>query len=173
MTTTKTGRAASTFLLLGLSCLLQACGNDNLAPGEESSNSNEAEITDEMISAIEGIMLANAQNGVVPRLNQSKSLGCFNAEFTVEQNLPEALSHGLFAQAGSHSSLVRFANASTIDDREKDFRGMSIKVNNVQGEPLWGQPGQQDFLLNSYPALFAANPAEFLSFIEATADDAM
>ncbi len=126
-----------------------------------------------MIASIESAMLAKAQNGVVPRLNQAKGLGCFNAQFTVEPNLSENLRHGLFAQPGSHSSLVRFANASTADDRDKDFRGMSIKVSGVNGQALWGESGEQDFLLNSYPALFASNPEEFLSFIEATADDAM
>jgi catalase len=166
-------RKSSTFLVLGLTGLLLSCSDESLGPGEESSNSNEAEITDKMIAAIETITLARAENGIVPRLNQAKSLGCFNAEFTVEQNLPANLRHGLFAQPGAHNSLVRFANASTADDRDKDFRGMSIKVFDVNGQPLWGEAGQQDFLMNSYPALFAANPDEFLAFIEATADDAM
>lgn len=33
-----------------------------------------------------------------------------------------------------------------------------------------GEPGQQDFLLNSYPVLFAADPGDFLDFIEASRD---
>ena len=162
-----------TCLTFGFAGSLLSCSGDSLGPGAESSNSNEAEITDQMIASIETIMLAKSQNGVLPRLNQAKSLGCFNAQFTVEQNLPTNLRHGLFAQAGPHTSLVRFANASTADDRDKDFRGMSIKVFDVSGQPLWGDAGQQDFLMNSYPALFASNPDEFLAFIEATADDAM
>ncbi|MES2624976.1 MAG: catalase family protein [Pseudomonadota bacterium] len=161
------------FMLLGLTGALQSCSGEDLAPGEESSNSNEAEITDQMIAAIKTITESRAANGVVPRLNQAKSLGCLNADFTVEPNLPDNLRHGLFAQPGRHRSMVRFANASEADDREKDFRGMSIKVFDVAGQPLWGQAGEQDFLMNSYPALFASNPEEFLSFIEATADDAM
>jgi catalase len=173
MTMKITARGSTAILVLGLAGLLQACTEETLEPGQESSRSDEAEITEQMISAIEGIMLAKTENGVVPRLNQAKGLGCFNAEFTVEPNLPEKLRHGLFAQSGPHSSLVRFANASTADDRDKDFHGMSIKVSGVNGQTLWGEAGEQDFLLNSYPALFASNPAEFLSFINATADGAI
>lgn len=174
MTITTSGRLSSGFFVSALSVMLLSCGSDeNLAPGQESSQSNEAEVTDQMIAATEKIMAAKAQNGVVPRLNQAKGLGCFNAQFTVEQNLPENLRQGLFAQPGPHDSLVRFANASSADDRDKDFRGMSIKVSGVTGQALWGTSGEQDFLLNSYPALFASNPDEFLSFIEATADDAV
>ena len=173
MATKITSRAFSTFLIVGLANILLSCAENSLGPGEESSNSNEAEITDQMITSIESIMKDNEVDGVLPRLNQAKSLGCFNAEFTVEPNLPAHLRHGLFAQPGAHSSLVRFANASNADDRKKDFRGLSIKVNDVNGESLWGAAGQQDFLFNSYPALFASNPDEFLSFIEATADKAL
>lgn len=153
--------------------LLVACSQDTLEPGAERSDSDEAEITDQMIAAIERSMLSNSANGVVARLNQAKSLGCFEAEFTVPADLPAMLRHGLFAQPGTHPALVRFANASSADDSAKDFRGMSIKVLNVEGQPLWGEPSAQDFLLNSYPALFGANPAEFLAFIEATADSAL
>ncbi len=172
--TSSTGRVAATrVIMLAAAGLLSSCTDGGLAPGAERSNANEAEITERMIAAIEEITLARAENGVVPRLNQAKSLGCFNAEFTVEENLPAHLRHGLFAQPGTHPGLVRFANASAADDRDKDFRGMSIKVFEVDGEPLWGEAGQQDFLMNSHPALFASNPDEFLSFIDATADDAL
>ena len=173
MTTRITASPFSAILILGLSAPLMSCADEALGPGQESSKSNEAEITDQMIASIEAIMQENAVNGVMPRLNQAKSLGCFNAAFTVEPDLPAHLRHGLFAQAGPHDSLVRFANASSDDDRDKDFHGMSIKVSGVEGQTLWGDSGEQDFLLNSYPALFASNPDEFLSFIEATADDAM
>ena len=50
---------------------------------------------------------------------------------------------------------------------------MSIKLSNVEGKSLWGKDGVQDFLLNSHPALFAATPGDFLSFVEAARDDAM
>jgi hypothetical protein len=40
-------------------------------------------------------------------------------------------------------------------------------------EPLLGVPGRQDFLLNSYPALFARDGSDFLEFIIATHDDAL
>ena len=92
--------------------------------------------------------------------------------FEIPENLPVRFRQGLFAQPGDHPAKIRFANASTDDDQDKDFRGMSIKVFNVDGNSLWGENGQQDFILNSYPALFAGNPEEFLSFLEANADGA-
>lgn len=172
MPTTPATRCSLPLWLL-LAGVLAACSQDSLEPGAERSDSDEAEITDQMLAAIERTMVGNSANGVVPRLNQAKSLGCFAAEFTVPAELPAMLPHGLFAQPGTHPALVRFANASSADDSAKDFRCMSIKVLEVEGQSLWGEPSAQDFLLNSFPALLAANPAEFLAFIEATADSAL
>ncbi len=67
--------------------------------------------------------------------------------------------------------MLRFANAVNADDSKKDIRGLSIKVSDVNGPVLWGAPGSQDFLLNSYPALFVATPEDFLSFIRARQED--
>jgi hypothetical protein len=63
--------------------------------------------------------------------------------------------------------MLRFANASNMDDSKKDIRGLSIRVSNVGGPVVWGEPGLQDFVLNSYPALFVATPEDFLSFMRA------
>ncbi len=153
--------------------LLASCSNEAPQPGQERSNPNEAEVTARMITAIEAISLNEADGGLVKRVNQAKTLGCLDGMFQVSENLPARLRQGLFAQPGDHSAKVRFANASTDDDEDKDFRGMSVKVFDVDGNSLWGENGQQDFLLNSYPALFAGNPDEFLSFLEANADEAV
>lgn len=155
-----------TFFTLG------ACSNDELAPGEERSDSDEAEITDQMMSAIETISLNRAGEGQILRVNQSKTLGCLDGVFRIEEDLPAHLSQGLFALPGEYQARVRFANASVDDDTEKDFRGMSVKVFGVEGDMLWGDAQEQHFLFNSYPALFASNPDEFLAFLEANADDA-
>ena len=48
---------------------------------------------------------------------------------------------------------------------------MSIKLFQVEGGSLWGADGVQDFVLNSYPVLFAATPQDFLSFVEAVQDE--
>lgn len=129
------------------------------------------QLVNEMNRRIETISLNSVRDGRIPRFNQAKSLGCFEADFRVRDNLPLDLRQGLFSRPGSYRAQLRFANASTWDDTEKDLRGLSIKVHGIEGEPLWGEVGVQDFLLNSYPALFVATPEEFLDFIEARQND--
>lgn len=165
---------ASKIGLLLLTLMLVACGNprtEGLGLGEERSTSNEAQITEKMIAAIKQSSLNRYPTGAVHRFNQSKSLGCFDASFTVDDNLSEELRQGIFARAVAYPAKIRFANATKFDDREKDFRGMSISVFNVAGQSLWGNAGQQDFLLNSHPVLFARDGSDFLEFIEASRDD--
>ena len=149
------------------------CGGDAAAPGAEDASPDEAEITADLIDAIKTVMAARSEDGILPRLNQAKSLGCFDASFIINGNLAPELAQGVFQPGRKYDALVRFANASKTDDRERDFRGLSIKLYGVDGETLWGVPGQQHFLLNSHPVLFAEDPAEFLAFVEATADDAL
>lgn len=124
-----------------------------------------------MIQLIKEIQNNRNPEGEVKRFNQGKSLGCFTAEFEVQDNLPAELKKGLFQAPGRYKSLVRFASASTFDDSEKDLRGMSVKVFGVTGEALTGSNGEQDFLLNSYPALFVDTPETFYKFIQATYKD--
>jgi catalase len=125
------------------------------------------ELVAEMIEGIEAVTLTEKKNGVVPRFNQAKTIACVNAEFRVHDDIPAELKQGIFSQPASYSAMLRFANASNRDDSKKDIRGLSIRVKNVDGPVLWGEPGFQDFLLNSYPALFVATPEDFLSFIRA------
>lgn len=125
----------------------------------------------EMSQRVEAVTLAEAENGVIPRFNQPKSVACLTGEFRVHGDIPDELKQGLFARPASYPAMLRFANATNRDDSKKDIRGLSIKVSEVNGEVLWGEPGTQDFVLNSYPALFVATPEEFLSFIRARQED--
>jgi catalase len=145
--------------------------SNNLLLGQESVAKNEAEITDKLLESIKTVSQNRSDDQLMRRFNQPKSLGCFDAEFVVETQEEERLRQGLFARPGHYPSRIRFASASKFDDREKDFRGMSIKVENVQGQPLWGKSGTQDFVLNSHPSLFAATPKEFLAFSRAMEKD--
>lgn len=171
-TTLRSLRQCAALILLCLQIV--ACdGNPALGRGEERAASDEHRITAEMIEAIKAISLERHPFGTVKRFNQAKSVACLNADFHVPDTLPEELRQGLFAQPGHYRAYIRFANASTSDDRDKDFRGMSIKVFDIGGQSLWGEDGVQDFLLNSYPALFAGTPAEFSDFVQAVRDDAL
>ena len=113
---------------------------------------------------IAAIMKAEAENGVMPRFNQPKTIACVQASFQVHDDIPEAFRHGIFAKPTSYPARLRFANATQRDDAKKDIRGLSIRLSNVEGEVLWGEPGFQDFILNSHPALFVATPEQFLEF---------
>lgn len=157
-----------------LFCGLCACdGYDRpMQLGEERAGRNEPEIVDRLVEAIKRASLRHYAAGEVKRFNQAKGLGCFSADFVVVRDLPAELRQGLFRSGQVYPARIRFANASEMDDSKKDFRGMSIKLSNVEGKSLWGGDGTQDFLLNSHPALFAATPADFLSFAEAVGDDA-
>lgn len=139
-----------------------------------SSDDKEATVEQliaEMSQRVEAITLAEADNITIPRFNQSKTVGCVQALFRVHENISPELQKGLFSQPASYPAMLRFANATNADDSKKDIRGLSIKVSDVHGSVLWGEPGSQDFLLNSYPALFVSTPEEFLSFIRARQDD--
>ncbi|MBN7795975.1 catalase family protein [Parahaliea mediterranea] len=159
-----------------LLCLLLLAGCDRrepLAPGQERPDTREAAITGQMVEAIEAISLARDPGGTLHRFNQVKGLACLEATFSVPPDLPPQRARGLFARPGDYPATLRLARASEWDDRDKDFHGLSLKVRGVAGDPLWGRPGEQDFLLNSHPALFAANPGDFLDFIRATRDGAI
>ena len=124
------------------------------------------QIVAEMNQSIAAIGRAEQEAGRIPRLNQAKTVACVDAEFAVHADIPEALKQGIFAQPATYPARLRFANGINRDDSEKDIRGLSIRLTRVEGQPLWGESGYQDFLLNSYPALFVATPEDFLAFIK-------
>jgi hypothetical protein len=123
----------------------------------------------EMGERIAAITLAEAENNLVPRFNQPKTVAYVDAEFTVHDEIPEELKQGIFARPNTYPAKIRLANATNKDDSDKDLRGLSIRLSNVDGlgPVLWGEQGYQDFILNSHPALFVATPEEFLEFIRA------
>lgn len=121
----------------------------------------------EMDRGITAVITSEAEDGIVPRFNQSKTIGCLRGEFRVHGDIPAELKHGVFSEAKTYPAMLRFANATSRDDAEKDVRGLSIRLSDVEGPVLWGESGCQDFILNSYPALFVATPEDFLGFIQA------
>ncbi len=129
------------------------------------------EDTDKLVAEMKQRVVATTElekrGALIARYNQPKTIACLSGQFTVANNLPEALQHGLFESPATYPVTARFANASQWDDSEKDIRGMSIRISEVPGTTIWGIPNTQDFLLNSYPALFVANPEEFLGFMRA------
>lgn len=141
--------------------------------GQQSLQGNEDELANKMVELIKEFSLQRYPQGNVKRLNQIKSQGCFNGRFRVLENIPSQFKHGVFASPGKYPMYARFANASTEDDTEKDLRGLSIRVSGLTGTPIWGESGSQDFLMNSYPVLFADSPEMFYDFIKAQKNDAI
>jgi len=172
MTLLKTQSVRLFIIMFAMSSIPVAyAAGEKLALGQERIEDNENTIAEEMIDLITQISQQRTSEGPIKRFNQAKSLGCFNADFQVEDELPDQLKKGLFAKPGHYPARLRFANASESDDRKKDIRGLSIKVMGVDGETLWGEDSMQDFILNSHPALFAATPEDFLQFIKAISKD--
>lgn len=156
-----THNAIALVCVVGASMIFSACSS-------ESDNEQPIDrLVAEMKQRVQATTDLDARGDLKPRFNQPKTIACLTGEFEVEDGLPAQLQHGLFASAGTYPVMARFANASKWDDSEKDLRGMSVKVSGISGDSLWGEPGAQDFLFNSHPALFVATPEEFLAFMRA------
>ena len=149
-------------LLAGALCsAITACSDSS--PAVEDIDKLMAEMSQRVQATTE----MEKRGELIPRYNQPKTIACLTGEFAVAEDVPQELRHGLFENAATYPVMARFASASKWDDSEKDIRGLSLQVTSVKGETLWGEQGTQDFLFNSYPALFVATPEEFLGFMRA------
>jgi hypothetical protein len=134
---------------------------------EETVAPDEAAVTAEFIAFLKDASAKRHPTGVMPRFNQGRAAGCVNAEFIVPDGLPSDLRVGLFAQPGAYPARIRFANATSPSDTERDVRGMSIKVSGVRGDNLTAGASDQDFVLNSYPVMMVGGTKEFLALLRA------
>src|SRR2546426_5657986 len=98
------------------------------ALAEETIGPNEAAVTAEFIEFLKTTSTKHHPTGAVPRFNQGRAAGCVDAELIVPEGLPTELRVGLFAQPRTYRARIRFANATSQSDQERDVRGMSIKV---------------------------------------------
>lgn len=162
-----------------LALLLAACGDDRakLAIAEEYPEPDEAEVTRELTElAREASEEARKEAGGdgpsagrMLRFNQPRHAGCLRADFTVPPDLPDELRVGVFAAPRTVPAWIRFASATDAPDTEKDFRGMSIKLMQVDGDTLLGAGASgdtHDFVLNSHPVLFVGTPEDFRDFVD-------
>ena len=140
--------------------------------GKEYPEPNEEQHTQELIDLI----IKNLQKTYPPRkaLRQfhAKMHGFVEAVFTVDNDLPQHLRHGILQPGSTYKTWIRFSNGNTkpLHDRKADLRGMAIKILNVEGEMLVQDekmPQSQDILLVSYPILMSHNIAAFRAPIRA------
>ena len=134
---------------------------------EETLDPTEARVTADFIAFLKAASLKRQPTGPVRRFNQGRAAGCVRAEFVVLDTLAAEHRVGIFASPRTFPAWIRFANASSQSDREKDVRGMSIRLSPVAGENLTPGETRQDFVLNSHPVMVAANAKDFLELLKA------
>jgi hypothetical protein len=134
---------------------------------EESIAPDEPAVIAEFVSFLKSASTKHHPSGVVRRFNQGRAAGCVEAEFTVAHDLPPDLKVGLFAQPRTYKARIRFANATSQSDKDRDVRGMSIKVSGVTGENLTAGESNQDFILNSHPVMMVGHTKTFLELLQA------
>jgi hypothetical protein len=128
---------------------------------------DEVALTSEFIEFLKTASAKRYPSGTMKRFNQGRQTAFVQAEFVVPDGLPEAHRVGLFAVPRTYPAWIRFANAASDSDRDRDIRGMSIQVANVAGENLTPEAGTQDFVLNSHPVMIAGTTRDFLELLRA------
>jgi catalase len=134
---------------------------------EETIAPDEQPTVVEFIAFLKATSAKHHPTGVVPRFNQGRAAGCVEAEFIVPADLAPDLRVGLFAQPRTYNARIRFANASSQSDRERDVRGMSIKVYAAAAENLTAGQTDHDFILNSHPVMMVGRTRQFLELLQA------
>jgi hypothetical protein len=134
---------------------------------QEIVGPDEAAVTAEFIAFLKEASRRRDPTGPIRRFNQGRAAGCVEAEFEIPEQLPEALRVGLFSRPETYRAHIRFANASSATDREKDVRGMAIALFDVPGKNLIEGSSRQDFVLNSHPVMVASDSKQFLALLQA------
>lgn len=142
-------------------------GTGTVSAPQERVEPDEAAVIADFVAFLTEASRRRHPTGPILRFNQGRASGCVEAEFTVLQGLPADLRVGLFADPRTYRAWIRFANASSQSDREKDVRGMSIKIYDVPGVNLTAGATTQDLVLNSHPVMVAADTRSFLELLRA------
>ena len=132
---------------------------------------NEGEQIAEIVQLTQKLLQQRYPEGMARRAVHPKDHGCVQASFTINPDIPENYRVGLFATPGqTYKAWIRFSNATPllapdIGPKGPDSRGMAIKVMDVEGQTLLGDPSAktQDFLLINLPGFAFPNVAEYLA----------
>ena len=134
---------------------------------EELVDPAEANINTEFIAFLKAVSAKRDPTGAVRRFNQGRAAGCVRATFTVLDTVAPEHRVGIFAVPRAYDAWIRFANASSTSDREKDVRGMAVRIGGVAGENLTSGESRQDFVLNSHPVMVAPDTKQFHKLLQA------
>ena len=134
---------------------------------EETLSPDEAALIDEFVGFLKDASARRYPTGTMKRFNQGRQTAFLQADFIVPEDVPAAHRVGIFAAPRTYAAWIRFANAGSASDRERDIRGMAIRLENVEGENLTPGATTQDFILNSHPVMLAASTKDFLELLRA------
>ena len=121
-----------------------------------------------------------AQKGPDLRKDHPKGHGLLWGEFKVEENLPESLRVGVFAQSKIYPIWVRASNGASAEKRGKlasdlnpDVRAIAIKLLQVEGEKVLDDEKEtQDFLLINHPVFFVRDAQGFANLTKVSVGQA-
>ena len=134
---------------------------------EDTLSPDEAALITEFVDFLKDASAKRYPTGTMKRFNQGRQTAFLQADFVVPEGLPNAHRVGIFAAPRTYAAWIRFANAGSESDRERDIRGMAIGLENVEGENLAPGATTQDFILNSHPVMLAASTRDFLELLRA------
>ncbi len=146
----------------------------------ETIAADEAETAAALIETMQKISATTFDDeGEALRAAHAKAHALFDGELTIAAGLPRELAQGLFAATGTYKIAMRLSTSpgDLLDDHVSTPRGLAIKVFDVPGPQLSGNPADvtQDFLLVDGPAFLVATPKDFLGNVKllaATTDKA-
>ena len=136
---------------------------------QEYPEPHERETIDAIIDLLIGHLKIQYRDQPKLRDTHTKSNGLVKARFKVLPNLPDELRVGLFSEPRTYDCWIRFSNSDSFisNDKAKDFRGISLKLFEVEGEKL--QPDERgtfDFILLGHEVFFAKHARDFLAFFK-------
>ena len=134
--------------------------------GIETPAPDEAETIDAIIASMTSESeKTHRRYGHAVRASHAKVSGVAVGALEIQPGLPPELRQGLFADAGKHPVVVRFAQGpgEYLKDSVSTHRGMAIRVFDVAGDKLAGHDAPtQDFVLATGPVFPNPDAKAFL-----------
>ena len=143
------------YSLKGIEVLVLGYGNNN-------------EIVNEIIEILKEKLVKDYERGFTKRDAHPKELGILKGSFIVDKYLNKELETEVFKAGKEYNCFIRFSSGGNKvrSDKNKDIRGMAIKLIEVNGEKLLDDEKQtQDFLMLTIPTMPIGTLSLFRDFI--------
>lgn len=126
---------------------------------------------DEIVGSLRRLLTNAYPDGRRPMRRDAhpKHHGVVVATFTVDEDVPAELRHGLFSRPRTWTAWIRLSNSAPRlqHDLRGDVRGFAIKLLGVPGRKLTDDEPDvltHDFVLASAPTFFIRNPIDYVPF---------